>query len=617
MLKNKNINTILLLSILLFSIKWVVSFYFYDESLSVRLIFDSGRDGEQYFPLIKYFASFELNKSFDPSVENLKIMPFPITAILIHSTLFKIFGNLGFLIVEFLAIFSFLIIFYKIFSYFFSKNESILLSLLFFSIPSIISILNIESLPYINLLKSEFYTLRIPRPIISGLYLFSFLYLIVSMDKGEIFTKKKSILLGIILGFSLSSVYHFFFIEISSFLIFLVYKFKSNILKKIIENYKNILLSIFFFLLSILPFLLILLYHEEDLSGRAGVFQLNFEKKKILLEHYLSGYIKIEFLIFFLISTFLVYLSNKQKITRYKIINIFFILFLGSMFAPIIFIVFSNKASVLYHFNNAVFVWASLMFAVYFITILKYLLKIELNLFVCRIFCVLIALLYCFNIFLEQEKKYNIKIYQQQRIEFQKITEIINNNVSINKASVMTFNIDLMIWAIMNDVKYLSLISAFSSSKTDDMIENDLIKSFKFLQLNAQDFKYFLRNKKEQRWRYLNNNVATFFLYRYQANSVKTYNNSKNFDPEVAKFILSSSPLYTQQSAIPNEEFLRLEKKFHDTEIKKHNNPDVIILENSMSLSKNAIIKKKNYCKLHNGTIFVLYLRKNYKIKCD
>ena len=257
------------------------------------------------------------------------------------------------------------------------------------------------------------------------------------------------------------------------------------------------------------------------------------------------------------------------------------------------------------------------MITIYLITILKYLLKIELNLFVCRIFCVLIVLLYCFNIFLEQDKKYNIKIYQQQRIEFQKITEIINNNVSINKASVMTFNIDLMIWAIMNDVKYLSLISAFSSSKTDDMIENDLIKSFKFLQLNAQDFKYFLRNKKEQRWRYLNNNVATFFLYRYQANSVKTYNNSKNFDPEVAKFILSSSPLYTQQSAIPNEEFLRLEKKFYDTEIKKHNNPDVIILENSMSLSKNAIIKKKNYCKLHNGTIFVLYLRKNYKVKCD
>ena len=135
MLKNKNINTILLLSILLFSIKWVVSFYFYDESLSVRLIFDSGRDGEQYFPLIKYFASFELNKSFDPSVENLKIMPFPITAILIHSTLFKIFGNLGFLIDEFLAIFSFLIIFYKIFSYFFSKNEYILLILHFFFYP--------------------------------------------------------------------------------------------------------------------------------------------------------------------------------------------------------------------------------------------------------------------------------------------------------------------------------------------------------------------------------------------------------------------------------------------------------------------------------------------------
>ena len=49
---------------------------------------------------------------------------------------------------------------------------------------------------------------------------------------------------------------------------------------------------------------------------------------------------------------------------------------------------------------------------------------------------------------------------------------------------------------------------------------------------------------------------------KYTANSMYTYNNSKNFDADVLKFIQNSSPLYSQQLVIPNEEFERLENKF-------------------------------------------------------
>ena len=617
MFKNKDINTILILSIFLFSIKWILSFYFYNESLSVKIIFDSGRDGELYFPLIKYLASFELNKSFDPYIENLKIVPLPLTGIFFHSIFLKIFGYSAIIILEFLAFFTFLIIFYKIFSYFFSNNESILLSLFLFTIPSIIAILNIDSLPYINVLKNSFYTSRVPRPMISSLYLFSFLYLLVSMEKGNFFTKSKFMLLGIILGFSLSSFYFFFVIEIIAFFFFLIYKFKFNFLKKILEQYKNFLLTIIFFILSILPFFFNLLFHEKDFTARQCVFQLDIEKKKILFSHYLSGYIKIEFLLIFIASIFFVYLANKKKILNCEIINIFFILFLGSVFAPMTFILISNKACSLYHFNNAIVVWSILFFVIYFTTILKHLFKIELNIYYCRFFFILITSLYCFNTYLEQENKYNNQVIRENRIEFQKITELISDNLNITNASLMTFNTDLMIWAILNDVKHLNLVHALFISKTDDMIENDLIKSFKFLNLNTHDFKYFLRNKKEQKWRYLNENVGTFFFYKYQANSLKTFNDSKNFDPEVAKLILSSSPLYAQQSAIPNEEFMRLEKKFKDTKTKKFNRPDVIVLEKSMSMIKNIVIKKKDYCELYVGKIYILFFKKNSNIECD
>ena len=69
----------------------------------------------------------------------------------------------------------------------------------------------------------------------------------------------------------------------------------------------------FFFLVSILPFFFNLLFHDKDTSARWGVFQIDFEKKKILFEHYLNGYLKIEFLLVFIVSIFFVYLANKKK----------------------------------------------------------------------------------------------------------------------------------------------------------------------------------------------------------------------------------------------------------------------------------------------------------------
>ena len=608
--RNKNIKKILILSISLFLSKWIFSFYFFSENLSVRIIFESVADGHYWYPYTKYLAFFEFNNSFDPFIDDLKIIALPVSGIFIHSIFLKIFGYSAFVIIELFAIFLFLIIFYKIFSYFFSENESIVLSLLLFTIPSIVTILNIENLPYINLLKSSFYSLRVPRPMINSLYLFTFLYLLISMEKEVIINKKKFILLGLILGLSLSSFYYFFVIETTAFLFFLIYKFKFDFLKKILEQRKNFLLSIFFFLLSILPFFLNLLFHEKDFTERQCIFNLDFERKRILLDHYLNGYIKIEFLSFFIAGSFLVYLANKKKILNCEIINIFFILFLASVFAPIIFIILSNKSCVLYHFNNAIVVWAFLFAIIYFITILKHFFKIELNINVCRIFFVLISFLYCLNTYLEKENKYNNQFVKNERIEFQKVTKLINDNINISNSTFMTFDSDLMIWAILNNVKYLNLINSLIVPKTDVMIENDLIKSFKFLNLNVYDFKYFLRNKKES-WRYLNREVRTFFALKYQANSLITFNDSKNFDAELAKNIFSSSPLYLQQSAIPNEEFVRLEKKFKKTKLENFNEPEIIVLEKLKPIYKKITINKQDYRKLYDGNIYVLYFKKN------
>ena len=89
MFVNKNTTTILIISAILFSIKWILSFYFFKESLSIRIIFESVSDGWLYYPFIKYLAFFEFNNSFDPFIDNLKIIPIPFAGIFIHSFFLK------------------------------------------------------------------------------------------------------------------------------------------------------------------------------------------------------------------------------------------------------------------------------------------------------------------------------------------------------------------------------------------------------------------------------------------------------------------------------------------------------------------------------------------------
>ena len=118
---NKEIFFLFFVSILLFLTKWIFSFSLFDEDLDVKIIFESVTDGKYYYPLIKYLAEFNFNNSYDPTIINLKIIPLPIAGIIFHSIFYKIFGVASFIIIELFCIFFFLLIFKKIFSYFFQK----------------------------------------------------------------------------------------------------------------------------------------------------------------------------------------------------------------------------------------------------------------------------------------------------------------------------------------------------------------------------------------------------------------------------------------------------------------------------------------------------------------
>ena len=616
MLLNKENFFLFFLAILLFISKWIFPFSFFDENLDIKIIFESVTDGKYYYPLIKYLAELNFNNSYDPAISNLKIIPLPIAGIIFHSIFYKIFGVASFIIIELFCIFFFLLIFKKIFFYYFSENNSIIFSLLIFILPSLIILLNLESLPFISLLKNNFYTLRVPRPMISSLYFFTFIYLMVTMHMSEFNIKRKFIYLGVIFGLTLSSFYYYFFIEVIAFFLLLCIKFKKNLFKEIYKKFHLYVLLILFFIITVTPFLINLFLHEGDFTSRQCVFELNLNKKIILIKHYLINYLSPKFLILISTLTFLTFLANKFKINNYKIINIFFIIFTSCIISPILFVSLSSKSCVLYHFNNLIIVWAILLLFILFIVFFQNLIKFNINNKFRNLLIIFFISIYGFISF-EKINNFSKNEYKNiHRKEFQQITSIISGGFDLSKTNLLTFDNDMMIWSIMNDIQYLNLINGLFISKTDEMIENDLINVFKFLNLSSNDFMKFIQNKKTN-WRYINLNVSDFFFYKYQANSLTTFKNSNDFDPNVAFDIAKSSPILHQQSIIPNFELLRLKNKFLNHNFNFFNVPNVIILNKDQEIFSKIKIDKKKYCNLFNGEKLILYVSRDQKNNCN
>ena len=124
-----------------------------------------------------------------------------------------------------------------------------------------------------------------------------------------------------------------------------------------------------------------------------------------------------------------------------------------------------------------------------------------------------------------------------------------------------------------------------------------------------------LENKK-QNWRYFNPNVANFFSLRYTANSLNTYKSSKNFEPNIKDFILDTSPIYSQQIAIPEEEYERLERKFMKRSNNQSLNPSLIILDKNLPFYEKIDLNLDDYCEIFSGQIYELYFLKDQNLVC-
>ena len=618
MQNKKNINIcIFFTALIFFIIKWYNPFANFDEKIDITVIFESVSDGYYYFAPFKAFANFDLNYSYDAAINDLNNVTAPIGAFYLHLIFYNFLGSWSFVILEFVYFLFFLIIFYKISRLLsFQRLESLLVAIILFNIPIIFELLSLSNKIYFNIIYAEFYSFRFPRPLVSSLFFYSFILCVFRLLHNDFFINKYFILLGLISGLSFTSFFHAFILE-QLFLTFIVlYIYKKDTLKKLKENFILIILFISSFLIISFPFLINMLFAEPEFLERMGLSDLNYEKKIFLFSYLFKKLLKFEFLLITCLSIILfIFINYKKDLNNYKKLNIFFIIFYLSILTPFVFILLSPKHfSHLYLFNNIIVICAFLLFFFTILSILKfYLNKIILNKNSNILIFLFISIIFLCNFYQNHKNYENIHLTTNEiskRSEFNNISNVIMNSefINIKKSNLLTFDNKFLIWAILNDVKYLKIPNAVYIPKKNYMIEDDLIKTFKFLNLSRDDFLNFIKNKKMSSWRYRNENIKNLFWMSYQANSLVTYKNSKNFSKDVLEFINKSSPLLSQQLIVPNDELNRLLLKF-DNFNTLSKEPDLIIINKENKIINKSIVDPDKFCKAYNGKHYVLYYK--------
>ena len=171
---NNKIILILIFSTLICIAKWYV-FVFSESNLETKILFNYIADSKYWIPYIKFISEFTLNYSYDPEIKNLDNLPIPIGSLFIYSFFYKVFGLYSLIVVEFIAIFLFLFIFFKIFKNFCGENISLLFSIFLISLPGIFEYVNFDLWRIKNIL-SNLYSLRIHRPVFSNIFFFGCIY---------------------------------------------------------------------------------------------------------------------------------------------------------------------------------------------------------------------------------------------------------------------------------------------------------------------------------------------------------------------------------------------------------------------------------------------------------
>ena len=213
---------ILLISALLVLLKYFVSYFLnYEEDLFFKILRHADSDFETYALITESLSRLDLKTDWSNVLISKKIIGFPFLALIWHAIFFNFFSYYGFIILEVIFYFLITFIIFKIFHLIKKNYEiaffSIILLFLAIELLTFLSRVNdvnfyISNFFYVLLLPlNEFYGQRFPHPLVTSVYLFSFIYIVAKINKkNELYVETKyAYLLGLSSIFMINS---FFFI---------------------------------------------------------------------------------------------------------------------------------------------------------------------------------------------------------------------------------------------------------------------------------------------------------------------------------------------------------------------------------------------------------------------
>ena len=589
------------------SIKWVLPILEGETNLNSLVLFNL--KDTQYFPIIYSLSEFNFAPTYIDIIDSKKIIGFPFLGALIHSVFFKFIGIYAFIFLEYIFQIIFLIILFKVILNIFEEDYKksfyfLIYLLLANSLLGVFSIYldsNIFKNLY-HLFDNNFGT-RYPRPLITGILIFLALYLILDFKKQlfKSFENTYVIKISIVLGLLLNTFFYYF--VIFSFLLSIIFltNINKNIFLKILL--KRLSLFVLVFLIFVTPFVLQNIYSEPDYSIRIGLIEISNEKRFFLLTYLLKKLLSFEFFPFLLFAFLSFYYTNNYSRKYVKKLNIFFYLIISSILSTIIFISLSPSIISVYHFADIILFSLALYFSLILFTATYEFINTK------KFSNILFsdsAIIVFFVIFLLFDGLYSIKEHEKKKelikeadkLEFFLVDEGLNNT---NLKLFTNDRIASNFW-LLNGNNNLLISDGFTNSLKNSQIEYNYINSLKYFGFSEKKFKNFISfGKSEVR----NNFFLRLFIYRYQANSLYTYSDKKQYTSDFHDVITNTSPFRAQNQIIPEDEKRRLLDLFTNHKVDIDLTADYIIINYSLI---------SEYFEILNNEYTEIFSTKNYKV---
>ena len=158
---------------------------------------------------------------------------------------------------------------------------------------------------------------------------------------------------------------------------------------------------------------------------------------------------------------------------------------------------------------------------------------------------------------------------------------------------------------LLNKNNELAISDGFTSSLKNKQIEFNFINNLKYFKIGNDQFKKLISYNNIG---YRNKFLMMLFIYRYQANSLYTFSDIDNYEPDVIERIKKTSPFRAQSQIIPIDEKKRFLKMFDEVIINENMISNLVVIKKD-ELFSNFKIKNKIYTLIYSDEIYDIYYK--------